>query len=413
MSLKIIRNIFVILIAIVISYGVGYRVGYNGYTTFPLQNSNFPTILNRDSSYLNSNVDFSLFWDVWDRLLRNYVKKEALDSQKMFYGAISGMVSSLDDPYTVFLTPKQNKETKEELGGSFEGIGAQLGLKDKKIVVIAPLSQTPAEKMGIKSGDWILEIEGKTTEGLSLPEAVSKIRGTKGSKVSLKILHDKETKPIDITITRDTILVKSVEWSVKKTTNNNGDIIYLKLTRFGDETEKEWDTAINQIRDIIKKQNVKGMILDLRNNPGGYLSGSVYIASEFLKINDVVVVQENANGDKQNYIVERNGKLLDIPIVVLINKGSASASEIVAGALSDHKRAKLIGEKTFGKGSIQEAQELPQGAGLHITTAKWLLPSGKWINGTGIEPEIKVEMDEKNPEKDPQLNLAIDTLSKL
>lgn len=408
MPLKTIRNIFISLAILVITFGVGYRFGQHDYS-LALFSGSKPSlsVVNRDFGLASHNIDFSLFWDVWDRLDKSYISKEKIEPQKMLYGAISGMVGSLDDPYTVFLPPKQNKETKEELGGSFEGIGAQLGLKDKKIVVIAPLLGTPAEKQGIKPGDFILSIDGKSTDNLTLPEAVSKIRGQKGTKVVLSILHDKETKPKEIAIIRDTIMVKSVELTFKQAPN--GKIAYLVLSRFGDETEKEWNKAVTEIKG---DNGIKGLILDLRNNPGGYLSGAVYIGSEFLDKGKTVVVQENANGTKQNYIVERDASLIDIPMVVLINKGSASASEIVSGALSDYKRAKLVGEKTFGKGSVQEAQDLPGGSGLHVTTAKWLLPYGKWINGTGIEPDIKVEMDEKNPEKDPQLEKAIEILTK-
>jgi len=415
MSLKTIRNITLILTLAIFAYGVGYQFGHRELSTplFTSGNTNNFQKSNNTSSP-NTSVDFTLFWDVWERLSQNFIKKEALDSQKMMYGAISGMVASLDDPYTVFLNPQQNKETKEELQGSFEGIGAQLGLKDKRIVVIAPLSGTPAEKAGIKPGDWILSIDGKMTDNLSLPEAVSKIRGPKGTKVALSILHEKAEKPVEMEIERDIILVKSVEISFKQQIVNgkNVNYAYLKLSKFGDDTDKEWDLAIDKIKLQEANGGLQGMILDLRNNPGGYLNGAVYVVSEFLNVGQVVVVQENANGSKQSYAVEREGKLIDMPLVVLMNKGSASASEIVAGALSDYGRAKLVGEKTFGKGSVQEAEELPGGAGLHVTTAKWLMPKGKWINGTGIEADIKVQMDEKNPEKDPQLERAVAELAK-
>jgi carboxyl-terminal processing protease len=405
-----------------LAYGIGFNVGSGQWFLIKKPVSGYKTLSPNASDKNYTKADMTLFWDVWDRLSQNFIKKDAIDTQKMIYGAISGMVSSLGDPYTVFLTPQQNKETKEELGGSFEGIGAQLGLKDNKIVVIAPLSGTPAEKAGILPGDWILEIDGKSTENLSLPEAVSKIRGPKGTKVVLSILREKEEKPKDLAIVRDTITVKSVEWQSldKKLGNiealkiqNARNMAYLKLSRFGDGTDTEWDSAIADIKLEMASDTIYGLILDLRNNPGGYLTGSVYIAGEFLPKGNVVVVQENAHGAKQSYYVDRDGQLLDIPMVVLINKGSASASEIVSGALRDWERAKLIGEKTFGKGSIQEAQDLSQGAGLHITTAKWLLPKGAWINGTGIEPDIKVEPDEKQPEKDVQLEKAAEELSKL
>jgi len=369
------------------------------------------------------NLDFSLFWDVWGRLEKFYVDKTKLDPQKMIHGAISGMVASVGDPYTVFLDPKQNKESKEELAGQFEGVGIQLGLKDKKIVVIAPLADTPADKAGIKAGDFIYKVDGKETTGWTLPEAVAKIRGKKGTKVTLTIVRGEE-KPKDYVIVREKIQVKSVELKMEvgrllptpsgfgePKETKDGKIAYLKLSRFGDETNKEWEKAVTEISENYQRGKTKGLILDLRDNPGGYLNGAVFIASEFLE-SGVVVSQETSSGTKQTYSVNRKGKLTNIPMVVLINKGSASASEIVAGALRDYKRAKLVGEKTFGKGSIQEAQELPGGSGLHVTTAKWLLPKDDWLNGKGIDPDVKIENDEKKPEEDKQLEKAREVLEK-
>lgn len=405
MRLKTVRNLFLGLSLLILFFGIGYRLGTQGVGRGMYFQS--PDVRGKDaSSSSSSSVDFSLFWDVWDRINRYYIDRKALDPQKMVYGAISGLVSSLEDPYTVFLPPDQNKETKDDLGGLFEGIGAQLGVKDKKIIIISPLKGSPAEKEGLVAGDWILKVDGKETATWTLPQAVAKIRGPKGTKVNLTILHRDASNSADISVTRDTIKVASVEWEVK-----NGKVVYLKLGRFGDATTDEWTKAVDDISALIAKSKgeIKGLVLDLRNNPGGYLSGSVFIASEFLD-GGVVVIQESATKAKQTYEVNRKGKLLNIPLVVLINKGSASASEIVAGALSDRGRAKLVGETSFGKGSIQEAQELSGGAGIHITIAKWLLPSGTWINGSGIEPDIKIENDENNPESDLQLEKAIESL---
>jgi carboxyl-terminal processing protease len=344
----------------------------------------------------------------------------------MVWGAISGMVQSLGDPYTVFLPPQQNKEAKEDLGGLFEGIGAQLGVNDKKIVVIAPLKGTPAESAGIKAGDWIVKVDGKETAGWTLPEAVSKIRGPKGTKVTLTIVHREEEKSVEVSVTRDKILVKSVEsWvkdikdikEIKEINNLKGTVAYLRLLRFGDQTNAEWEKAVQEISNFNSPvggqspSSLNGLILDLRNNPGGYLQGAVFITSEFLK-EGVIVKQENASGAHQTYSVSREGKFLRIPLVVLINKGSASASEIVAGALKERGRAKLVGETTFGKGSIQEAQDLKGDAGLHITNAKWLLPSGRSVNGTGIDPDVKIEDDTKTENIDEQLEKAVEVLVK-
>jgi len=427
MKIRLVRNIVVALALVIVSFGIGYRLGLGG-----LNNQSFFSsvkIINQTGGK-TSDVDFSRFWEVWNRLNRYYIDKKALDPQKMVFGAISGMVSAVGDPYTVFLPPDQNKEAKEDLGGKFQGIGAQLGVKDKKIVVIAPLKGAPAETAGLKPGDWIMKVDGKETMNWTLLEAVSKIRGEKGSKVMLTILHKDASSSADISVIRDEIKVPSVEWEAKKIPSScwqggkceevkeecgNCDLVfYIKLTRFGDQTSDEWTKAVTEINDKINslsKSKVKGLVLDLRNNPGGYLMGSVFIASEFLN-DGIVVSQEYASGQKQNYDVDRSGTLLTIPMVVLINKGSASASEIVAGALRDRKRAKLVGETTFGKGSIQEAQEMSDGSGIHITTAKWLTPSGKWVNSTGLEPDFSVSQDEAKPDTDFQLEKAIEVLLK-
>lgn len=421
MSLRTVRH-FILLVALAILFtGTGYRLGQ---LKVSLSWQNFKpemAVVNRSAPVTPAGgIDFSLFWDVWERLAKNYIDKKALDPQKMVWGAISGMVASLGDPYTAFLTPAQQKETKEELGGQFEGIGAQLGIKDKKIVVVAPLKDSPAERTGIRAGDWIAKVDDKDTLSWTLPEAVSKIRGQKGTKVVLTVLHDGEESPVELTITRETILVKSVEWKIKnvKCSANGGSnvkclgVAHLKLLRFGDQTSTEWEKAVSEIVLAYQKGEVMGLVLDVRNNPGGYLSGAVFIAAEFLPKGTLVVQQEHGSGGRETYSVDRLGKLQDIPMAVLINRGSASASEIVAGALRDHNRAKLVGETSFGKGSIQEAQDLAGGAGLHITTAKWLLPKGEWINGTGIKPDYEVKMDEKDPTKDLQLEKAMEILVK-
>lgn len=399
MKLTTLRNIIFVVSLLILSAGIGYNLGQKNSlgdqitapVSYNIINQNAPT---------SKTLDFTLFWTVWDKLNQTFFDRTALDAQKMFYGAISGMVSSLGDPYTVFLTPSLNKETKDELGGLFEGIGAELGIKDKKIVVIAPLSNSPAVKAGLLAGDWIAKINGKDTTSTTLPEAVNLIRGPKGTTVTLTIVHAKSDKPVDITIVRDTIIVKSVDLSFKE------NIAILKISRFGDTTNDEWDKAVAQIN---QKPAVKGLILDLRNDPGGYLTGSIYIASELLN-GGTVVMQEDANKHRQSYNVDRVGKLLNIPVVALINKGSASASEIVAGALQDRKRAKLVGESSFGKGTIQNAEDLGQGAGLHVTVAKWLTPNGRWINGTGLTPDYPVAMDANNPDKDPHLDKALQLL---
>lgn len=391
-------NIFLILTAAIILFGSGYKLG---------QSRSLPNFQKPTSNVQQPVSNFNLFWDAWSKLEEKYVDKKKLDSQKMYYGAIKGMVASLDDPYTFFLTPDENKQSKDDLLGKFEGIGAQLGLKNNRIVIIAPLKDSPAEKAGVRAGDFINKVDDAKTNDWTLPQAVSKIRGQKGTKVNLTL--ERNGKELTVTIIRDQILISSVDLTFEKNT------ALLKLNQFGENTNEEWDKAVSQIYDQWQAKKIKGMILDLRDNPGGYLESSVYLASEFLKKGDLVVKQESTVNLSHDYISERDGRLQDIPVVVLINEGSASASEILAGCLRDHKKAKLVGEKSFGKGSVQEAIDLSQGAGLHVTVAKWILPNGDWINSKGIEPEIKVEnkIEEGNsllPENDKQLEKAFEIL---
>lgn len=422
MKLKTVRNLTIIIIFFLLSGSIGYWLGNRNFKlTISKTNHASLQVVNKEAPP-SRDVDFSLFWDVWARLERSFIDKSKMLPQQMVYGAISGMVASLGDPYTVFLPPAEQKEAKEELGGTFEGIGAQLGMKDKKIVVIAPLKDMPAEAAGIAAGDWIVKVEGAETAGWTVPETANKIRGPKGTKVLLTILHEGEQNTRDISVLRDTILVHSVEWEVIYWQKNEAKykkddkciscpaLAHLILTRFGDQTNNEWGKAVSEIKDKLETREIQGVVLDLRNNPGGYLQGAVFIASEFLKPGLVVVQQEYNDGRRETYSVTREGELIQAPLIVLVNKGSASASEIVAGALRDYNRAKLVGEKTFGKGSIQEAQDLAGGSGLHITIARWLLPKGDWINSKGVEPQVTVSLDEKDPTHDTQLEEAANTL---
>ncbi len=408
---KIRKSVLLVTLLLLVGYG-GYRLGQKGVTLSVLPNQ--PQILINSSPPPSKEVDFSLFWDVWSKLEKNYIDKTKLDTQKMVYGAISGMVSALGDPYTIFLPPKENSDYKQDLNGTFEGIGAQLGSKDNKIIVVTPLKDHPAEKAGLRAGDWIVKVDGETTNGWTVPQAVTKIRGPKGSQVTLNILHDGTDTPTDVKITRASITVKSVEYETKTwpqaCQNEECKLVgVLKLTRFGDTTNDEWNLAVVKVKQDISAGKIKGLILDLRNNPGGYFQSSIHVASEFIK-SGVVVIQENSDGSRENYSVNRIGGLLDIPLAVLINKGSASAAEIVAGALKDYSRGKLIGETTFGKGSVQTPEDLPGGSGLHITTARWILPKGDWINGKGIKPDLEVVNPTATDAADLQLEKAVTEL---
>jgi len=393
-------NILLTLSFIVLIFGSGYKIGEYKSRFTSLQ----PAIYNQ------RNINFDLFWETWNKLQESYVDQKKVDPKKMYLGAIKGMVASIEDPYTFFLTPEENKQTKDDLGGKFEGIGAQLGLKNNRIIIIAPLKKSPAEVSGVKPGDFINKVDGVTTSNWTLTQAVSKIRGPKNTKVKLTL--ERNNKEIEVTIVRQQIIIASVEVSYEK------NIAILKINQFGDNTNDEWNKAVEEInRKWSNNKQVAGLVLDLRDNPGGYLDSSVYLASEFLPLGKLIVKQEATLYGNKEYRVLRIGVLKEIPLVILINKGSASASEILAGALRDHSRAQLVGEKSFGKGSVQEALDLREGAGLHVTVAKWVLPNGDWINGRGIEPKIKVinEIKEGNTitkEVDKQLEKAIELLTK-
>lgn len=402
-------NFPTILIAI-LTFLLGWQLGHRDVA---IKWANYqPTVdvINRDIPE-EFDVDFKLFWDTWDLVSKTYIDKKALDPQKLFYGAISGMVSAIGDPYTVFLPPQQQKSTKEELNGSFDGVGIQLGFSQDqppRLLVIAPLEGTPAKQAGIKPQDIILKIDDKDTTGMNLPEAVKLIRGAKGTTVTLTIFREGDSDTRSFDLMRDTIIVKSVEVEFKNTRSGKNAAV-IKLSRFGERTKDEWNDAVAQILS----QNPDALILDVRNNPGGYLEGAVFVISEFLD-GGVAVLQENNEGKQISFKVNRDGRLTTQPMKVLINKGSASASEIVAGALQDRGRAKLLGEKSFGKGTIQEAQDLPEGTGIHITVAKWLTPNGRWVNDTsGLEPDVTIEIGEEekdDADADPQLDKALELL---
>lgn len=413
MSLNKVTKILLFFSFFILVFGSGYKLG-EYKTTDSKIDTNTTSILNAKSSNKElSQLDFSLFWNTWEKIEEKYVDKKKLDTKKMFYGAIKGMVASIEDPYTFFLTPDENKKSKDDLGGKFEGIGAQLGLKDNRIVVVAPIKNSPAEKSGVKTGDFIVKVNGEDASKWTLTTAVSKIRGEKGSKVKLGL--ERNGQIIELEITRDEIIVDSVELSFEE--KDGKQIAILKLIKFGDDTDTAWDKAISQISQKWQNKEISGMVLDVRDNPGGYLQSSVYTASDFLPFGSLVVSQEATDGSSEKYKSLRNPQLPDIPLVVLINGGSASASEILSGALRDYKRAKLIGEKSFGKGSVQEALDLESGAGLHVTIAKWILPKGDWINGKGVEPDISIGLDIKDGntitrETDAQLNKAIEEVIK-
>ena len=422
------RTLRIILI-VAITFLVGY---FFGTFKINLDWQNYKPVLNVVSKEPPAgvvNVDFNPFWTVWQSLETNYYDKSKFDQQKMLNGAINGIVQSLGDPFTIYLPPVANNDFKQGLAGEFSGIGAELGTKDKDIIVIAPLDGSPAEKAGIKAGDVIVKVDGQSTSGWDLSKAVTQISGPKGTQVVLSIIHSGQKQPTNITITRDTITVKSVAMNIEsakctsssctnisKTTCSGSSCVefaYIRLSQFGDNTNQEWMAMIKGISDKINQdKNIKGVVLDLRNNPGGYLTDAQFIAGEFLPMGTIVVREDPCSQSGCALSVQRQGLLLNPKVVVLVNKGSASASEIVAGALRDDRGIKLVGETSFGKGTVQEAEDLGDGAGLHVTIAKWLTPNSIWVNGKGLTPDVSVALDPKNPAEDTQLDAAVLQLSK-
>ncbi|MDQ7814855.1 MAG: S41 family peptidase [Patescibacteria group bacterium] len=362
---------------------------------------------------LQLGTDFKQFWDLWKKLKDNYYKKP-LDERKMMYGAMKGLADSLEDPYTVFLEPITANEFSQSLQGKFEGIGAEIGIKDDQLQVISPLPDTPAEKAGLKAGDFILKIDSEDTTGMPVEKAVSLIRGDKGTEVVLTVGRYKVEKDSkgnekktpyteEIKIVRDVIVVKSVRVEYR-----DDGIAVIEISSFNQDTSG----LMEQAADEVTAKGVKGIILDLRNNPGGYLESSISVAGEWAG-NQVVVKERRQGKVVDQYHGTASGLLRQLPTVVLVNEGSASASEIVAGALQDYALAKLVGTKTYGKGSVQDYMDFADGSAVKITIAEWLTPHGRLIDKLGIDPDFVVEMTQEDyhADRDPQLDKAVELLT--
>lgn len=403
LGFKRVRGLIVGLLVLIAVFAGGYYLGVSGYKAEV--NKALNVQISR-ATPPDKNVDMSLFWQVWDTLSAKYYDKNKIVPSQMVYGAISGMVSALGDPYTMFLPPSQNKVVNDDLSGSFSGVGIEIGFRAARLAVVAPLSGSPAEKAGVKAGDFIVRIVDVKkgidlgTEGIALPDAVQAIRGPSGSVVTLTLAREGVATPIVVNLTRETINVPSVSLSY---VGKASDIAHIKVSKFGAETDGEWDKVVSQ---ILTKPETKGIIVDLRNNPGGYLQSAVDLASDFVPTNTTVVIQQNGDGSKNEFKSDKLPRLAKYHIVVLVNGGSASASEILSGALRDDLGIKLVGDKTFGKGTIQEPLDITGGSGLHVTTAKWLTPNGTWVHEKGLEPDVKVADDENTP-TDEQLQAAI------
>lgn len=341
----------------------------------------------------------------------DFLKKEKIDYQKMVYGAIKGMVETLNDPYTVFFTPEETQEFELELSGKYQGVGMEVAIREERITVISPLEGTPASRAGVKPGDRILKIDDTLTDDLSLEEAVKLIRGEEGTEVTLLIERKNWPEPKPFTLKRATIKIPTLTWELKETASGE-KVAYIKIYQFNRILLAEFR---KMAVDILNSDAHK-IILDLRNNPGGFLDVAQETAGWFLKRGEVVVWQDLGPGkEKKEYKAKGPGTFSDYPLVVLINEGSASGAEILAGALRDDREVKLIGEKSFGKGLVQEQIFLDDNSSIKITIARWLTPKGDSIDEEGLSPDIEVELTDEDFEagKDPQLEKAVEIIENL
>lgn len=390
-----------VILIIILAFGAGYIFGLWERTNLPPQKAVKKMINQAENQELASEMDFNLFWEVWGLIDEKHLY-QPVDSDKMFYGALTGLAASLDDPYSVYLDPELSEIFTQEINGTFEGIGAEIGIKDNQLMIVAPLPNTPAAQAGLKPGDKIIAIDDIETTNMSLDYAVNLIRGNKDTIVNLKVIKVGTEEISDVPVTRAEISVPSVTWEMKD------DIAYIEIAHFNSDTAVKF----NQAEQEILAKNPKKLILDLRNNPGGYLDQAIDIASQFVD-EGVIVYEEFSDRSSKEYRATGNAQLADLEVVVLVNRGSASASEIVAGALQDYELATIVGETTFGKGSVQDFQQFSDGSSLKLTVAKWLTPKGNSIDEQGIIPSVVVELTEEdyNEDRDPQLDKAIELLN--
>lgn len=365
---------------------------------------------------VREDINFAPFWDAWSLVETRYVDSTKVSRQDMLYGAISGLVKSIGDPYTVFFPPKENEYFQSEVKGSFEGVGMEIGLRKGIVTVIAPLKGTPAERAGILAGDKVIRIDDTSTIDFTVEEAVQMIRGEKGSVVRLTILRNGEDEPRVIEVTRDTIHIPVISTDNPTVVGKDGprsvaipnDIFIIQLYNFSENSPSVFRDALRAMAQSGKRK----LVLDLRNNPGGFLDAAVHISSWFLPEGEAVVIEDRGREEKTNHRSYGFNIFRDLPMVILVNQGSASASEIVAGALQDHGIAKLVGEKTFGKGSVQELLPLTENTSIKITVAKWLTPKGRDISAGGLTPDYEIKTEKKDIEasRDPVLEKAVELL---
>ncbi|MBI2628418.1 MAG: S41 family peptidase [Candidatus Niyogibacteria bacterium] len=391
---------------------------YFGYNQRPAMEK-ILSVVNKDSkinSQAAAKINFEPFWKTWNAIEEKYVSNDGLSGQEMVWGAIEGMTKSLKDPYTVFFPPKEKEMFESQIRGDFEGVGMEIGIRNNILTVISPLKGTPAHRAGIKTGDMILKVDEKPTMDMTIDEAVRLIRGQKGTKVILIILRKGEEKTREISVIRDRIEIPAIETngisrenSGKKYAAAEKEIFIIRLFNFN-------ENALAAFRGALREMALSGknkLILDLRSNPGGYLEVAVDIASWWLPMGKIVAKEKFSDGRETLYRSKGYGALRDIPTVILLNEGSASASEILAGALNEHGKATLVGEKTFGKGSVQEIVPITKETFLKVTIARWLTPNGRSISEKGLEPDVTVAItaEDEAANRDPQMEKAIELLT--
>lgn len=407
-------NLLILVLVFVVGIVAGDKYGLTKFIPFYQAKSVITSyrLNNTDQPTQFKDVNFGQFWEVWSILESDYIDPSKLDDAQMVQGAIGGMTAAIGDPYTVYLPPVEDQRAAESLAGSFYGVGIELGYMDEQgsIGVMAPIKGSPADKAGIQAGDYILRVKDQSkdfdedTTGWTLQDAVNNIRGQKGTEVTLTLFRkDNGGEPFQVTMARDEIVILSVE--LEFTEIDGKRVAHVIMSRFGDRTHAEWNQIVDQI--LAEQNNIKGVVLDLRNNPGGYFDGSIDIASDFIK-NGVVVTQQGKYSS-QDFKSQGQARLANIPTVVVVNKGTASASEIVAGALRDDLGIKLVGENTYGKGTVQDRRELADGGGLHVTVARWLLPGGSWIHEEGLKPDVEA-VNNPDTEQDEVLQAAVGQL---
>lgn len=406
MKIPVVQRAVSYALVAVVAFGAGFALGGDGKSSVII--SRIPLLGDGLDATVDQDADFNGFWKAWNALNTDFVITHASstlpDAKEKIYGAITGLANSYEDPYTVFLPPEQAKAFAENISGSFGGVGMEIDIKNGVLVVVTPLKGTPAEAAGIRKGDIIAAINGKTTEGVPVDVAVSRIRGPVGTDVSLTLVRDK--KQVDVTVTRANIQVPETDDGLDEETG----VYRIALFEFTGNSAELFDQAIQRFR----ASDARKLVIDLRGNPGGYLDAAVDIASHFLPKGTDIVIEDF--GDKQKKEAHTSLGYMDVPagtkIVVLIDGGSASASEILAGALKDHKAATLIGTRSFGKGSVQKLIPI-DGGSLKVTVARWVTPAGTWIMSDGITPDISVLVTESDiaAKKDPQMLRAVDFLA--